>query len=151
MTRVTSHAPRILVAIAAALLIAACGSSSPSTPSNVFSAPYSQTDLLVGTGAVATAGRSVTVNYTGWLYNPSATDGKGTQFDTSLQAGREPLSFIVGSNQVIAGFSQGVAGMRVGGKRRIVIPASLAYGSQGNGPVPPNATIVFEVDLLAAS
>ena len=86
------------------------------------------------------------MNYTGWLYNPSGTDGKGQQFDTS--AGRGLLTFVVGSNQVIPGFSQGVQGMRVGGFRRVVLPPSLAYGATGNGPIPPNATLVFEIELV---
>jgi len=101
----------------------------------------------VGTGTEATSGRTVAVNYTGWLYNPTGTDGKGQQFDTNT--GRGPYTFLVGSNQVIAGFSQGVTGMRVGGLRRVVLPPSLAYGSTGSGPIPPNATIVFEIELLA--
>src|SRR4051812_25214993 len=154
MIRVTSlRSVLAIAALVAATLASACGSSSssPAAPSNVFSAPYSQTDLIVGTGATATVGRPVTVNYTGWLYNPSGVDGKGAQFDTSLQAGRAPLSFTVGGNEVIAGFSQGVIGMKVGGRRRLVIPASLAYGATGNGPVPPNATIVFDIDLIAAT
>lgn len=101
----------------------------------------------MGTGTEATTGRTVAVNYTGWLYNPAGTDGKGQQFDTS--AGRGVLTFVLGSNQVISGFSQGTQGMRVGGLRRVVLPPSLAYGSAGNGPIPPNATLVFEIELVA--
>jgi FKBP-type peptidyl-prolyl cis-trans isomerase FkpA len=138
--------------LAAALAASACGgdsssSSTPTSPTAQPSAPYSQTDLRVGTGTEVTSGRSVAVNYTGWLYNPSGTDGKGQQFDSN--AGRAPFTFVVGSNQVIPGFSQGVTGMRVGGLRRVVLPPALAYGSTGNGPIPPNATLVFEIEVVA--
>lgn len=126
-------------------LAAACGGKSPTAPT----APFSSTDLRVGTGAEAVAGRTVTVNYTGWLYDPSAAESKGRQFDTSI--GRGPFSFVLGAGQVIRGWDQGVVGMRVGGLRRLVIPAELAYGAQGagNGTIPPNATLVFDVELLA--
>lgn len=133
-----------------AVTVAACGGDSgganPTAPSaNV---PFSTVDLRVGTGAEANTGRNVSVNYTGWLYSAAATDNKGTQFDSSLTAGRTPLAFTVGSG-VIAGFSQGVIGMRVGGLRRIVIPPSLGYGAQANGPIPGNSTLIFEIELLA--
>jgi FKBP-type peptidyl-prolyl cis-trans isomerase FkpA len=88
------------------------------------------------------------VNYTGWLYNPSGTDGKGSQFDSSI--GRAPFPFTLGAGQVISGWDRGVAGMRVGGQRRLVLPPELAYGSSGNGPIPPNATLVFDIELLDA-
>lgn len=132
-----------------ALAASACGGGSSSTPTSPTqpSAPYSQTDIRVGTGTEATTGRTVSVNYTGWLYNPSGTDGKGQQFDTST--GRGVFTFVVGGNQVIPGFSQGVQGMRVGGFRRVVLPPSLAYGATGSGPIPPNATLVFEIELVA--
>lgn len=138
---------RTLVVLSVLVATAACGGSgsSPTSPSQP-SAPYSQTDLRVGTGAEATAGRTLTVNYTGWLYSPSGTDGKGAQFDSS--AGRGPFSFVLGRGQVIAGWDQGVAGMRVGGLRRLVLPPNLAYGASGNGPIPPNATLVFDIELL---
>lgn len=131
------------------LLVAACGSS-PTSPSSTGSAPYSQTDLRLGTGTEATSGRRVTVNYTGWLYSATATDNKGQQFDSSLTAGRTPYLFPLGAGQVIRGWDQGVVGMRVGGTRRLVIPASLGYGSAGagGGVIPPNATLVFDIDLL---
>jgi FKBP-type peptidyl-prolyl cis-trans isomerase FkpA len=124
---------------------AACGgnNSNPTGPSQP-SAPYSQTDLRAGTGTEATAGRRVTVNYGGWLYNPSGTDGKGSQFDAGNGFG-----FNLGRGEVIAGWDRGVAGMRVGGLRRLVIPAELAYGASGRGPIPPNATLVFDVELTA--
>jgi FKBP-type peptidyl-prolyl cis-trans isomerase FkpA len=138
---------------AMALAVSGCGGGndggggSPTAPSaNV---PFSTTDLQVGTGTEATPGRAVAVNYTGWLYSTTSTDNKGTRFDSSLDPGRQPLVFTVGSNQVIAGFSQGVQGMRVGGTRRVVIPPNLGYGGQANGPIPANSTLLFEISLLA--
>src|SRR5712692_570766 len=95
-------------------LTAGCGSSNPTTPTTS-SAPYSQTDLVVGTGAQANTGNRATVNYTGWLYDSSKQDGKGTQFD-SLNG----YQFVVGAGQVIAGWDRGVPGMRVGGQRRLI-------------------------------
>lgn len=96
-------------------------------------------DQAVGTGPEAKAGEVVTVNYTGRLQD-------GTVFDTSI--GRQPLQFTLGSGQVIPGWDQGIQGMKVGGKRLLIIPPALAYGSQGIGPIPPNSTLIFEVDLL---
>jgi FKBP-type peptidyl-prolyl cis-trans isomerase FkpA len=144
------HVTRVLVVLVLALTVAACGGDDDSTPTGP-STPrgeYSQTDLVVGTGTEATNGRLVSVNYTGWLYNPTGADGKGTQFDSSLLPGRTPLSWTLGSNQVISGFNRGTLGMRVGGRRRVVIPPELAYGASGNGPIGPNATLVFEIELL---
>jgi FKBP-type peptidyl-prolyl cis-trans isomerase FkpA len=98
-------------------------------------------DLTVGTGAAAAAGRSVTVHYTGWL-----TDG--TKFDSSKDRG-DPFVFPLGARHVIAGWDEGVQGMRVGGVRKLTIPAALGYGARGaGGVIPPNATLVFEVELL---
>ncbi len=88
------------------------------------------------------------MQYTGWLYEASATDKKGKQFDSSLSSG-QPFRFVVGSGQVIKGWDQGVLGMKVGGRRRLVIPADLAYGDSGaGGVIPPGATLVFDVDLV---
>jgi FKBP-type peptidyl-prolyl cis-trans isomerase FkpA len=133
-----------------ALAVSGCGSgdgdSSPTSPS--VNVPFSTTDLRVGTGAEATLGRTATVNYTGWLYSTTAADNKGTMFDSSLSPNRTPYVFTVGTG-VIQGFSQGTIGMRVGGQRRVIIPPSMGYGSQGSGPIPPNATLVFELELLA--
>jgi len=105
--------------------------------------PFSTTDLRAGTGATAAAGRSVSVRYAGWLYSTTAAENKGTQFDAGT------FSFVVGTG-VIAGFSQGVTGMQVGGIRRVVIPPNLGYGSAGSPPqIPGNATLIFEIELLA--
>jgi len=133
----------ILVALVYA---GACGSSSTS-PSASVSVPFSATDLTTGSGTTAVAGRTVSVNYTGWLYDASKTDNKGTQFDSSI--GRGLFSFVLGAGQVIAGWDQGVVGMKVGGKRRLIIPPSLGYGSAGTGPIPGNSTLVFDVELVA--
>jgi FKBP-type peptidyl-prolyl cis-trans isomerase FkpA len=138
-----------LACVALALATIGCNSDdggNPTDPSQV-NIEFTTTDISVGTGAQAAVGNAVTVNYTGWLYNAQGTDSKGAQFDTSI--GKTPLGpFTLGARSIIVGFEQAVVGMRVGGKRRAYIPASLAYGSQGNGPIPPNAAIVFEIDLL---
>jgi FKBP-type peptidyl-prolyl cis-trans isomerase FkpA len=132
-----------------AVLAAACSSGdSPTAPTETTgSAPFSTTDLRTGSGATAQSGQRITVNYTGWLYSDTAAENKGRQFDTS--AGRGPFSFNLGTGQVIRGWDQGVPGMRVGGLRRIVIPPELAYGAQGTSGIPPNATLLFEVDLVS--
>ena len=96
---------------------------------------------MVGTGTAAVATSRVTVSYTGWLYDASKADGKGAQFDSSANA-----TFLLTS--VIAGWQRGVVGMKVGGQRRLTIPPDLAYGSSGSGPIPPNATLVFDIGLL---
>ena len=98
-------------------------------------------DLVAGTGATAAAGQKVTVHYTGWLTN-------GTKFDSSKDRG-DPFVFPLGKGQVIKGWDQGVQGMKVGGKRKLTIPPEMGYGSRGaGGVIPPNATLVFEVELL---
>jgi len=138
---------KMLAAAAAfAALAVGCGGSSATTPTA--SVPFSSTDITIGTGATASAGQAATVDYTGWLYDASKPDNKGTQFDSSI--GRGPFTFTVGAGQVIKGWDQGVPGMRVGGVRRLVIPPDLAYGSAGaGGAIPPNATLVFDITLRA--
>ena len=108
---------------------------------------YTQTDLREGTGAMATSGQTATVNYTGWLFDEGAPDNKGKKFDSSI--GRGPFEFRLGAGQVIRGWDQGVQGMKVGGQRRLVLPPDFAYGPRGaGGVIPPNATLVFDVELL---
>jgi FKBP-type peptidyl-prolyl cis-trans isomerase FkpA len=131
------------LAVTVCLTTTACGVS-PTVPSN--NAPYSQTDVRLGTGVPAENGKVLTVNYSGWFYKTSAVENKGPEFDTST--GREPFSFTLGGAEVIEGWDRGLSGMRVGGVRRLVIPPSLAYGSQRFGPIPPNATLLFEIELL---
>jgi len=124
-----------------------CGDSPTSPSTTQPRGEFSQTDLRAGTGTTATTGRPVTVNYTGWLYDPTQPESKGRQFDTSV--GRGPYSFMLGAGQVIRGWDQGVPGMRVGGLRRLVLPPELAYGSAGSGnTIPPNASLVFDVEML---
>jgi FKBP-type peptidyl-prolyl cis-trans isomerase FkpA len=122
---------------------AGCGSS-PNAPST--GAPYSQTDVVAGTGTQAALGNTVTINYTGWLYDPSKPDFKGLQFDSS--AGKDAFVFALGFGQVINGFEQGIVGMQVGGVRRVVIPPSLGYGASRSGPIPPSSTLVFDIALI---
>jgi FKBP-type peptidyl-prolyl cis-trans isomerase FkpA len=153
MIRPTLHA-LALFAFAAVLLPAAYAQN-PSTPG---SKEVSKMDAIVGalkkidtkqgTGAEAVAGKAVVVHYTGWLYDPSAPEGKGKKFDSSLDR-REPFSFPLGGGRVIRGWDEGVAGMKVGGKRTLIIPADLGYGARGaGGVIPPNAALVFDVELL---
>jgi FKBP-type peptidyl-prolyl cis-trans isomerase len=132
-----------LIPFAALLAAAACGSIVPTVPTPP-TAPFSTNDLAVGTGTVAATGNTVTVQYTGWLYDPTKTDGKGAQFQTGTLT-----PFVLGTGAVIAGFDQGIAGMQVGGTRRIIIPPSLGYGSSAQGNIPANSTLVFEVTLLS--
>jgi FKBP-type peptidyl-prolyl cis-trans isomerase FkpA len=118
------------------------GSSSPSSPSSTQPrGEFAQLDLVVGTGTTASTGRSLTVNYTGWLYDPARTESKGTQFDSGT------YTFTLGAGTVIRGWDTGLVGMRVGGRRRLTIPPELAYGSAGKAPIPGNATLVFDVEL----
>lgn len=129
---------------AAACLTAASCSKSPNAPTST--APFSQVDLLTGTGTAAASGNTLTVNYTGWLYDPAKPDNKGLVFDTSI--GRDPFVFVLGSSSVITGWDQGLVGMKVGGIRRLVVPPSLAYGNIRNYSIPPYSTLVFEIELI---
>jgi FKBP-type peptidyl-prolyl cis-trans isomerase FkpA len=105
-------------------------------------------DEIQGTGAEAAPRKALFVHYTGWLYDPSAADGKGAKFDSSAER-RVPFGFVLGVGKVIKGWDEGLPGMRVGGKRTLVIPPELAYGERGAGNViPPNATLLFEIELV---
>ncbi|QYF95114.1 FKBP-type peptidyl-prolyl cis-trans isomerase [Massilia sp. PAMC28688] len=141
----------LIAAMVALASLGGCGGGGGAdTPSNgapvASPATLSIKDNTVGTGAEATPGKSLTLHYTGYLYSATAADNKGTQFQTTV--GGTPFSMVLGVTNVVSGFSQGVTGMRVGGKRTVLIPASLAYGSSGQGPIPPNAGIVFDLELL---
>ena len=140
---IPTRIPRRWLAAAAvllAVLVTACDDS-PTAPAPAFS----QTDLRVGTGEAAATGDTLTVQYTGWLFDDSKPDQKGLQFDSN--AGGTPLIFVLGAGQVIAGWEQGLVGVQAGGVRRLVIPPALAYGSIRRGPIPPNSTLIFEVEV----
>jgi FKBP-type peptidyl-prolyl cis-trans isomerase len=126
----------------AAAALAACDDS-PLTPAPAFA----QNDLRVGTGAAAASGSTLTVQYTGWLYDGSKSDQKGLQFETNI--GGTSFKFVLGAEQVIAGWDQGLVGIQSGGIRRLVIPPALAYGAIRRGPIPPNSTLIFEVEVTA--
>ncbi len=136
-----------LIILIAALTIVSCGGAEAPLTSPPPSA-FSQTDLVTGTGAVAQRGARLTVHYTGWVYDSARPDNKGKQFDSSV--GSEPFTFRLGAGEVIRGWDQGFEGMRVGGKRRLIIPPDLGYGSMGtpDGAIPGNAGLVFEMELL---
>lgn len=135
----------LVAAFVALLSLAACGGGGSNTSNIPVANPpqLNKIDTLVGTGTEATNGKTVTVTYTGWLYtdDPAATGHRGTKFDSGS------FSFVLGAGAVIAGFDQGVLGMKMGGKRTIEIPSNLAYGSAGSGSIPPNAGLVFDVEL----
>jgi FKBP-type peptidyl-prolyl cis-trans isomerase len=110
--------------------------------------PIQMTDLVEGEGPMAMSGKQVSVHYTGWLFDAAAPETKGKKFDSSRDRG-DPFGFRLGSGQVIQGWDRGVAGMRVGGQRRLTLPPEFAYGARGaGGVIPPNATLVFDVELL---
>ena len=144
--------PLIVAAFVALTSLAACGGGEQSAapPLNLVyagnPAALTKTDTTVGTGAEAVAGKYVGVNYAGWLYNEAAADKKGTQFD----AGSYKLK--LGAGGVIVGFDQGIVGMKVGGKRTVLIPSSLGYGTNGSPPrIPGNAGLVFEIEVVQVS
>ncbi|QJD99939.1 FKBP-type peptidyl-prolyl cis-trans isomerase [Massilia forsythiae] len=141
-----SFAAVLVAASITALGLSACGGGSSSGSTSVVvanPAAFSATDTTVGTGAEATAGKTATVTYTGWLYSTTATNNKGTQFDSGS------FSYVVGGSSVIPGFDRGVTGMKVGGKRTVLIPSSLGYGTGGSGAIPANAGLVFDIELTA--
>ena len=140
-------------ALVAAMLLTVTACKRAETPASTeASAPaapavaFQKIDTVVGTGKEAVTGTTAVVNYTGWLYEPAAPQQRGKEFDSSI--GREPFKFQLGAGQVIKGWDVGVQGMKVGGKRTLIVPADMGYGAGGAGPIPPNATLVFEVELL---
>jgi FKBP-type peptidyl-prolyl cis-trans isomerase FkpA len=137
----------VFVLTMASLLTGCGGGDGPTAPS--VNVPFSVTELRAGTGREAVAGKAVTVHYTGWLYDPNQPNNKGSQFDTSVNG--QPYSFVLGAGAVIRGWDQGLVGLKVGGVRQLVIPPDLAYGAAGRGPIPPNATLLFEVELTAVA
>lgn len=138
---------RLLLASVCFAAAAGCGDNGTS-PTSTDSAPYSQTDIRVGTGAEAVLGRTITAHYSLWLYSASANENKGRLVQTS--AGGTPPTFTLSVGRLIDGWIRGVPGMRVGGIRRLVIPPELAYGAAGSPPdIPGNATLVFDIDLVA--
>ena len=132
------------------LLAAACGDKA--APAKVLApvpppAELQKVDIVKGSGEGISQGQVAVVHYTGWLYEPTAPEQKGTKFDSSRDRG-EPFPFMIGAGQVIRGWDEGVQGMQPGGQRRLVIPSDLAYGDSGKGPIPGGATLVFDVELL---
>ena len=135
---------------AAALLMAVGGLTAKENPALNATVPTElvMTDVKTGTGPAIAAGQTAVVHYTGWLYSPTAKDHKGKKFDSSRDR-NDPFSFHVGGGEVIGGWDQGVVGMQVGGQRQLVIPPELGYGARGaGGVIPPNATLLFDIELL---
>ena len=131
---------RLAGVVAAGLLVAACGGG--------VVGEVKQADTRQGDGAEAKAGQTVTVHYTGWLFDETRPDHHGTKFDSSRDR-NEPFSFRLGGGEVIQGWDDGVAGMKVGGTRTLTIPPNLGYGTRGaGGVIPPDATLIFDVELL---
>ncbi len=126
--------------------LAGCDRAKAPASAAADAAPLQKIDTLAGAGKEALAGATAVVHYTGWLYQPNAPLQHGAQFDSSV--GREPFSFPLGAGRVIPGWDEGVKGMKVGGKRTLIVPASMGYGESGAGPIPPNANLIFEVELL---
>lgn len=155
MPLLTSRRRTLLLTLGASLALAACGGGGGSAGAPAGSDPngwnavttLKTADTAIGTGASADTGKPVTVTYTAWVYDVRNADTKGTKVDSNV--GGTGLPFVIGAGNVIKGFDQGTQGMKVGGKRTVTVPASLAYGSTGQGAVPANAAMVFDIELLA--
>lgn len=141
--------PAVVAApVVAAPVVAAPVVAAPVVPAEPVPDPLIKTDTVKGKGAEAFPGSKVFVHYTGWLYKPMAKNQRGRKFDSSIDRG-EPLEFILGTGRVIKGWDQGIAGMKVGGKRTLIIPSHLAYGSRGAGTmIAPGADLIFDVQLV---
>ena len=146
---------RYAAAIATLAAVTACAQTGapPAAPAKPAAAPAVVTELVKkdtkeGNGKLAEKGKAVSVHYTGWLYDPAAPGQKGKKFDSSLDR-KIPFGFILGAGRVIKGWEEGVVGMKEGGQRTLIIPASMGYGDKGaGGVIPPGATLLFEVELL---
>lgn len=146
----------LVAAFVATLALTACGSSDNS-PVQVPPPPVSANDpaalvskdTVLGTGAEAAIGKGINVNYTGWLYDPTKPDNKGAQFETTI--GKQPVAFMLTKGTLIEGWTDGIPGMKVGGKRTLTIPSSKGYGTSGKGPVPANTGMVFDIELLGVN
>jgi FKBP-type peptidyl-prolyl cis-trans isomerase FkpA len=145
MSQCVRHGLVILV------LGAVCGAACDETPSSpTLGVPFSQRDVRVGSGAAAARGNQLTLNYYGWLYDASKPDNKGPLFDSSYRTG-QPFTVRLGGGQVIDGWEQGLVGMQEGGLRRLIIPPSLGYGGARHGPIPPNSTLLFDIELITVA
>lgn len=140
--------PRLSVFLATALLVFGALGSQPALADDVPSLVIK--DVVVGTGNTARDDSEVRIQYTGWLYDAKAPDHRGAKIDSSYDSGR-PLSFALGANEVVEGMESGVRGMKVGGKRTVIMPSRMGYGRRGSPPdVPPNSALVFDIELLDA-
>jgi FKBP-type peptidyl-prolyl cis-trans isomerase FkpA len=140
--------PALVAAFVAILSLSACGGgggSGSNTPTVPVESPatLTQTDTVVGTGATLVTGGKARVKYSGYLYSSSATGNKGAHFQTG------EIDIVLGTTNLIAGFTQGVAGMKVGGKRTVIIPSSMAYGASGTTGIPGNSGVVFDLELVS--
>ena len=135
-----------VVLLVGAVMATGCGSSPTSPSSSSSGVTFNSEDLTVGNGETVAKGDRIKVWYTGWIYVKSAPGNKGQSFDSNRD--RELFRYIVGTGHVIEGWDQGVPGMKVGGVRRLIIPPELAYGSQGQNPIPPDATLIFEIEVV---
>jgi FKBP-type peptidyl-prolyl cis-trans isomerase FkpA len=146
----TTQVEKLVLGLCVAMVGALLGVTQAMAASKVTTASGLQyVDIKVGNGEVAKAGEQVSVHYTGWLQNPDGSKGK--KFDSSKDRG-QPFQFALGGGQVIKGWDEGVAGMKVGGERELIIPPDLGYGPRGaGGVIPPNATLIFDVELLGVS
>lgn len=143
----------LLITVLVSLATAGCKPPQPQATSVSASQPaiteLVKTDITLGESAPIASGQTAVVHYTGWLYDPSAPQHRGTKFDSSRDKG-QPFRFVVGAGRVIKGWDEGVAGMTVGGRRELIVPAQLGYGAAGaGGVIPPGATLLFDVELLA--
>ena len=142
----------LIAAFSAILALGGCGAGDSDNPAPVaVSSPAAlvKTDTAVGAGAAAALDQNITVHYTGWLYDSAKTDFRGTKFQSTV--GGAPVTLALKQGQIIEGWAQGLPGMKVGGKRTLLIPASLAYGATGRDSIPPNAGLVFDIELVAVT